>query len=86
MADQDTINAYVADLHNLLSESELSQKKAFIRSFVKELIVTGNEVRLIYTMPALEINEPEESVLSTVRNGGRHRIRTYDLLRVKQML
>ena len=35
LADFKTISMYVADLRNLLSESELVEKKSFVRSFVK---------------------------------------------------
>ena len=32
-------------------ESTLAERKSFIRSFVKEVKVTGDEVLLTYTMP-----------------------------------
>jgi hypothetical protein len=37
---------YSADLSKLLEEVSLVEKKAFIRSFVKELKVTGDDVLL----------------------------------------
>jgi len=41
----------VDDLSSLLEESTLAERKSFIRSFVKEVKVTGDEVLLTYTMP-----------------------------------
>ena len=47
----ETVTHYVDDLRNLLEESSLTERKSFIRSFVKEVKVTGDEVLLTYTMP-----------------------------------
>ena len=35
----------------ILEEGSLTERKAFIRSFVNEVRVTGNEVLLNYTIP-----------------------------------
>jgi len=51
LADLETVTQYVADLHSLLSESTLVERKAFIKSFVKEVTVTGSEVLLTYSIP-----------------------------------
>jgi len=51
LADLETVTDYVEDLHGLLSEGTLTERRAFIRSFVKDVRVTGNEVVLTYTMP-----------------------------------
>lgn len=53
LADIKTVTAYVADLHNLLSESSLIEKKILLRSFIKEIKVTGKDVLLTYTLPVL---------------------------------
>ncbi len=34
LADLETVTQYVADLHNLLNDSTLTEKKSFIKSFV----------------------------------------------------
>ena len=46
LASPDMVRSYVADLHNLLADTELVARKAFIRIFVKEVRVTGDEVVL----------------------------------------
>jgi len=51
LADLETVTEYVADLRGLLNESTLVERKAFIKSFVKEVTVTGNEVLLTYSIP-----------------------------------
>ena len=78
LADEKTVSSYVSDLHNLLSESSLAEKKSFVRSFVKEVKVTGDEVLLTYTMPMLPMGITEEKllVLSIVHYGGEGGTRT----------
>jgi chromosome segregation ATPase len=73
LADVDTVAHYVSDLHSLLSESSLVERKAFIRSFVKEVRVTGDEVLLTYTIPMVPIGVTEEKlpVLSIGHDSGR---------------
>lgn len=80
LADTETVTRYVEDLRQVLSESSLVERKSFIKSFVKEVRVTGNEVCLTYTIPVSKqrITEKEIPVLSTVHYGGRLWIRTTD--------
>jgi hypothetical protein len=49
------------------------ERRIFIRSFVKEVKVTGNEVVLHYTMPTLldNVTIEKDGVLPTVQYGGR---------------
>lgn len=88
MIDLATVPRHVEDLYSLLSESPLVEKKAFLRSFVKEVRVTGNEVLLEYTIPLPPDGETHEpvGVLSTVRFGGAEGTRTPDPLAASQML
>ena len=74
LADAKTVAACVSDLYNLLSESSLAEKKSFVRNFIKEVKVTGDEVLLTYTMPMLSkgITEEKLSVLPIVHYGGRY--------------
>ena len=73
LADLSTVRGYVSDLRNTLNESPLSERRAFIRSFVKEIIVNKTEVQLNYTLPLLPKGLAEErlAVLPIVRYGGR---------------
>ena len=81
---------YVNHLHNLLNESSLAERRAFIRSFVfvKEVKVWGDEVWLIYTMPLPPrgVFEEKTGVLSTVQYSGRYWARTSDLCDVNAVL
>jgi len=72
LADKDIVTAYVEDLRNVLSESPLAERKSFVRSFVKEVKVTGDEVLVTYTIPMLPKGMLEEklSVLSIGHDGG----------------
>ena len=47
----ETVKSYVEDLRNLLEDSPLAERKSFIKSFVREVRVTGSEVLLSYTIP-----------------------------------
>lgn len=72
LADLKTVKRYVADLRSLLEESSLAERKSFIRSFVKEVKVTGDEALLTYTMPLPPQGTSEERVrvLCSVHHGG----------------
>ncbi|MDH5365026.1 MAG: recombinase family protein, partial [Dehalococcoidia bacterium] len=72
LADEETVAHCVSDLRNLLSESSLAERKSFVRSFVKEVKVTGDSVLLTYTIPMLPKGLTEEMlpVLSIVHDGG----------------
>jgi len=72
LADAETVAQYVVDLRNTLSESSLAERKSFVRSFVKEVKVTGDEILLTYTIPMLPGGMTEEKlpVLSIVHDGG----------------
>jgi hypothetical protein len=72
LADAETVAQCVADLRDLLNESSLAERKTFIRSFVKEVKVTGDEALLTYTIPMLPRGVTEEKlpVLSIVHHGG----------------
>ena len=62
LADPEMVTRCVDDLRSLLEESTLAERKSFIRSFVKEVKVTGNEVLLTYTMPLPPQEISEERV------------------------
>ena len=78
--DVETITAYAQDLSQFLNESELTERRAFIESFVKEIVVQPGGALLRYTIPMpedspIEGRDAEEvalasPVLSTVKSGG----------------
>jgi site-specific DNA recombinase len=78
---KEEVAEYAADLGKLLEESSLVERKAFIRSFVKEVRVTRDDVLVNYTLPMLPARVAEERlpVLSIVHYGGRYRTRTCGL-------
>ena len=72
LADLETVTRCVDDLRSLLEESSLTERKAFVRSFVREVKVTGDEVLLTYTMPLPPqgISEERMGVLCSVHSNG----------------
>ena len=49
--DVKTISAYAKDMRDFLNESELTERRAFIESFVKEIVVMPGDVLMRYTIP-----------------------------------
>ena len=74
LADLETISCYVDDLHDLLKEGSLGERRTFIKSFIKEIRVSGGEAVLSYSMPILpeKVTIEKEGVLPTVQYGGRY--------------
>ena len=82
------ITAYAQEMGEFLMQSELTETKAFIRSFVKEIAVAPGQAIIRYALPMpgdspigrkeseeVRIGEP---VLATVHDGWGYRIRTCD--------
>ena len=76
----ETIAAYAKEMRDFLVESELTERRAFIESFVKEIVVTPDDALLRYTVPmpedslipggATEKVALDGAVLPIVKNGG----------------
>ena len=49
--DASTVLAYAQDLIGLLNESEHTERKAFLRSFVRGITITGGQGKIRYVMP-----------------------------------
>ena len=77
---------HVGEMRSLLQESSLAERKAFIRTSVEEIVVTGKEavLRYIPPLPPGSVLGPGGNtvvalpgqVLSSVRSGGPTEIRT----------
>ena len=65
---------YINDMHEVLKEGTLTERRAFIRSFVKEIKVTGNEAVLTYSppIPPDRLTFSGAMVPRTVRYSGRY--------------
>ncbi len=88
LADAEVVRSYVDNLRDVLSKSPLMEQKAFIRSFVKEIKVTGKEVLLTYTVPLSPdgISQGLAEVLDTVGCGRARGTRTHNPLIKSQLL
>ena len=87
--DVETIAAFAKDMSEYLNQSELTERRAFIGSFVEEIVVGPGEAKVRYTIPmpqdsriagmdAEEMAIPRP-VLSTVSHGGDRGTRTPNL-------
>ncbi len=76
----DTIAAFAAEMSEFLKTSELTETKAFVRSFVKEIVVKPGRAAIVYSIPtpgdspiggadAVEI-ALNGGVMNSVRHGG----------------
>ena len=92
----DTIATFAADMSEFLRTSELTQTKAFVHSFVKEIEVRPGSASIVYTIPT-----PEDSpmggadaaeialnggVMNSVCHGGPSWTRTTDLSLIRTAL
>ena len=92
----DTIAALAAEMSEFLKTSELTETKAFVGSFVKEVVVKPGRAAIVYSIPT-----PDDSpmggadaaeialngrVMNSVRHGGRYWTRTSDLRDVNATL
>ncbi len=88
--DVERIAAYAREMSDFLMESDLTETKAFIRSFVKEVAVRPSRATIHYTIPTPEDNDIggadvaevalSRRVMSSVTSGGPGGIRTPGLL------
>ena len=62
LGDEETIAAYVKEMSDFLMESELTETRAFIRSFVKEIGVVPGKATIRYTIPVSQ-STPKTPVL-----------------------
>ena len=85
----DIIAAFAADMSEFLRTSELTETRAFIRSFVKEIQIRPGNASIVYTIPMPE-DSPigasdstelalSERVMNTIRVSGAEGSRTPDL-------
>jgi site-specific DNA recombinase len=72
--DMETMTHYVAEMQEIISQGSLANKKAFIRGFVKDIRVTGDEAVMNYSIPGLPINDKLDfnGVPRTAQHGGRY--------------
>ena len=61
--DVKTISAYAKDMRDFLNESELTERRAFIESFVKEIIVMPGDALMRYTIPISQSTPKTELLL-----------------------
>jgi len=66
----------VIDLKQLLEESELMEKKAFLKSFVERIEVGESTAKVIYTIPIPPNNLDTETigVLPFIQDGSAYRM------------
>ena len=76
--DVETITTYAQDLSVFLNESELTERRAFIGSFVKEIVVMPGNAVVRYTVPMPNdgVTRESASVLDFVQSGPVDRDRT----------
>ena len=85
--DVETITAYARDLSVFLTESELTERRAFVETVVKEIVVMPGNALMRYTIPM-----PDDSLIpgrvaeKVALNGSVHRDRYVEQVRVSMKL
>ncbi len=86
--DLDIVRSYARDLKSLLEESDITESKAFLRSFIKRIEINRDEVKVYYHLPLPpgEKRKAAAEVLPIVTPGGAEETRTPDFLRAREAL
>jgi site-specific DNA recombinase len=86
--DEVMVKSYARDLRGLLEESELTERRAFLRSFVNRIEVDKGQVTVHYKLPLPQDGKASEpcAVLPTATSSGPGGTRTPDLLTASQTL
>ena len=86
--DLEAIKNQVGELREVLEEGSTAERKAFIKSFVKEIEITGGDGVIKYTFPLVAEGAPGTygEVLSIVHDGGPSWTRTRDLSLIRTAL
>ena len=74
--DVNTIAAYAQDMSEFLNESGLTERRAFIETFVKEIVVMPGDALLRYTIPISQ-STPKTAVFMGGRFGCNERGRSH---------
>ena len=71
MGKVDTIAAFAEDMSDFLMTSEITESRAFIKSFVKEIKVKPGKATVYYTVPMPNdgVTSESASVLDFVKSG-----------------
>ncbi len=85
--DEVMVKSYARDLRGLLEESELTERRAFLRSFVKRIEVDKEQVTVHYKLPLPQDGKASEpcAVLPTATSSGPGGTRTPDLLTARYL-
>jgi regulator of replication initiation timing len=66
------VRAYAQDLRGLLEEADFTERKAFLRSFIKRIEVNKERVTIYYSLPVIhDVSREEVGVLPIDTLGGR---------------
>ncbi len=86
--DADLVRSYAEDLKSLLEESDFAESKAFLRSFIKKIVISGEKATIYYNLPMPPDRKKKQQigVLPIVTLGGAEGTRTPDLLNANQAL
>ena len=84
--DAEVVKSYAQDLRGLLEEADFTERKTFLRSFIKRIVINKKQVTIYYNLPIPPEGGKQQSVgvLPIVTPGGAGGIRTRYLLTASQ--
>jgi hypothetical protein len=51
LVDLQTMTSYISEMHDILREGSLTERRAFVRSIIKEIKVLGDQAVITYSLP-----------------------------------
>jgi site-specific DNA recombinase len=86
--DIEMVKSYVSDTRWMLQDPEVSKARDFLKTFIRSIVVNGQEIVINYTIPLAPNGKFEDKlrVLPIDTAGGAEGIRTPDLLRAREAL
>ncbi len=83
--DVEMVKTYAQDLRAMIEEASLTERKAFLRSFIKRIEIHGDQVRVAHKLP-MPTGKEKVAVLPIETLGGAEGIRTPYLLNAIESL
>ncbi len=60
--DAEVVKSYVQDLRSLLEETDFTESKAFLRSFIRRIVINRKQVTIYYNLPMQPEGKKQQSI------------------------
>jgi site-specific DNA recombinase len=84
--NQQLVKAHAQDIRDVLEEAQVTESKAFLRTFIKRIVVDNGKVKVLFNLPVPQEVRNLPAVLPIDTPGGAEGTRTPDPFLAKEML